>query len=97
MHNCYKHHGREDLLPDFDDHLGIRPDGHQGTVVQTINNPDGTISIVQIDSNEFQNPQIVTLSDGTHAQVVHAVSLKILFKQDNLQDVPVSVVFHLIQ
>ena len=47
------HHSREDLLPEFTDHDILQ------TMVQTINNPDGT-------------PQVVTLADGTHAQVVHA-------------------------
>nr|SVE73432.1 EOG090X02DX [Daphnia atkinsoni] len=36
------------------------------TVVQTISNPDGTVSIIQVDPN---NP-IITLPDGTTAQVV---------------------------
>lgn len=61
--NCYKQHGREDLLYAFEDqqittatttqhHLtttqGI---GHlvpTQTVVQTINNPDGTVSLIQV-------------------------------------------------
>ena len=53
VRNCYAHHSREDLLPEFTDHDTLQ------TMVQTINNPDGT-------------PQVVTLADGTHAQVVHA-------------------------
>uniref|UniRef100_A0A674PLK2 Nuclear respiratory factor 1 n=1 Tax=Takifugu rubripes TaxID=31033 RepID=A0A674PLK2_TAKRU len=36
--NCYKQHGREDLLYAFEDQ----------TVVQTINNPDGTVSLIQV-------------------------------------------------
>lgn len=77
--NCYKHHGREDLLHVFsEDHSG--PSTHHipqaqafaGTMVQTINNPDGTVSFIQIDTS----PQsVVTLADGTQATVVHAVSL----------------------
>jgi nuclear respiratory factor 1 len=35
------------------------------TVLQTISNPDGTVSIIQVDPN---NP-IITLPDGTTAQV----------------------------
>lgn len=35
------------------------------TVLHTITNPDGTVSIVQVDPN---NP-IITLSDGTTAHV----------------------------
>lgn len=35
------------------------------TVLQTISNPDGTVSIIQVDPS---NP-IITLPDGTTAQV----------------------------
>lgn len=35
------------------------------TVLQTIQNPDGTVSLIQVDPN---NP-IITLPDGTTAQV----------------------------
>ncbi|XP_023234412.1 DNA-binding protein P3A2-like isoform X1 [Centruroides sculpturatus] len=105
--NCYKYHGREDLLPAFteDDDKdkvkaaiharGITTSGACGTassvavdsalaagaqsalyaqpiathyaptVVQTINNPDGTVSIIHMDPNSA----VVTLSDGTQAQV----------------------------
>jgi nuclear respiratory factor 1 len=41
------------------------------TMLQTINNPDGTVSIIQIETSPNQ---IVTLPDGTQATVVHAVS-----------------------
>ena len=41
--------------------------------VQTINNPDGTVSIIQIDTGDLQNTQVVTLADGTQAHVVHTV------------------------
>ena len=41
------------------------------TVVQTISNPDGTVSIIQVDPS---NP-IITLPDGTTAHVqVHLTS-----------------------
>ncbi|KAJ9577399.1 hypothetical protein L9F63_006022, partial [Diploptera punctata] len=120
--NCYKYHGREDLLPAFseDDEktniaavvnaggtTGSGATGGSGgngvtqpqtsnhhtqpcittaqlataspitattaqvtaqyapTVLQTISNPDGTVSIIQVDPN---NP-IITLPDGTTAQV----------------------------
>lgn len=45
--------------------------------MQTINNPDGTLSIIQIDtgSSQLANSQVVTLADGTQATVVQAVSL----------------------
>ncbi|XP_014676696.1 PREDICTED: nuclear respiratory factor 1-like [Priapulus caudatus] len=61
--NCYKHHGREDLLIEFKEE-GIDRGNHQPhhmpstahqvthyspTMVQTINNPDGTVSIIQVD------------------------------------------------
>ena len=39
-------------------------------VLQTISNPDGTVSIIQVDPN---NP-IITLPDGTTAHVQGAVS-----------------------
>uniref|UniRef100_A0A1B6FHF5 Nuclear respiratory factor 1 NLS/DNA-binding dimerisation domain-containing protein n=1 Tax=Cuerna arida TaxID=1464854 RepID=A0A1B6FHF5_9HEMI len=72
--NCYKYHGREDLLPAFtddDDKSGTCDDEYvqvtaQYTpVLQTISNPDGTVSIIQVDPN---NP-IITLPDGTTAHV----------------------------
>ena len=51
------------------------------TVLQTISNPDGTVSIIQVDPN---NP-IITLPDGTTAQVqgVATVSTIILFKVES--------------
>lgn len=63
--NCYKQHGREDLLYAFEDqqvttatttqhHLtaaqGIAHLVPSQTVVQTINNPDGTVSLIQVPS-----------------------------------------------
>lgn len=79
--NCYKHHGREDLLHVFHEdnqssanqqtHVHHQPQNFGGTMVQTINNPDGTVSIIQIDAA----PQsIVTLPDGTQATVVQCVN-----------------------
>lgn len=72
--NCYKYHGREDLLPAFSE----EDDGKQNTtvsmsqyapaVLQTITNPDGTVSLIQVDPN---NP-IITLPDGTTAQITHS-------------------------
>ncbi|XP_078309995.1 DNA-binding protein P3A2-like isoform X1 [Crassostrea virginica] len=75
--NCYKHHGREDLLHVFNEdssgpsaHPVPQPQAFAGTMVQTINNPDGTVSFIQIDTS----PQsVVTLADGTQATVVHAI------------------------
>ncbi|CAL1261932.1 unnamed protein product [Larinioides sclopetarius] len=91
--NCYKYHGREDLLPAFtneDDKEKTKAaiqaqasaieslTGTQGTLyaqpltthayptmVQTISNPDGTVSLIQVDPNNA----VVTLSDGTQAQL----------------------------
>lgn len=62
MKNCYKQHGREDLLYAFEDqqvttatttqhHLAAQSIAHlvpSQTVVQTINNPDGTVSLIQV-------------------------------------------------
>lgn len=36
------------------------------TMVQAINNPDGTVSLIQMDPN---SSALVTLPDGTQAQV----------------------------
>ncbi|XP_039276523.1 DNA-binding protein Ewg isoform X6 [Nilaparvata lugens] len=91
--NCYKYHGREDLLPAFSEaddnsNAGNQLGGQQQAanqsasqannqaqttvttqyapaVLQTISNPDGTVSIIQVDPN---NP-IITLPDGTTAHV----------------------------
>lgn len=59
--NCYKQHGREDLLYAFEDQITTTTTHHhlttaqsiahlvpQQTVVQTINNPDGTVSLIQV-------------------------------------------------
>lgn len=128
--NCYKFHGREDLLPAFSDdeekntnshtkekvksrssHSGInltnmtanhnvatvstlsaettatlqaaaqgvntlyaQPITHYApAMVQTINNPDGTVSIIHMDPNSA----VVTLPDGTQAQVRAVSALRI--------------------
>lgn len=72
--NCYKHHGREDMLPEFtEENQASPPHQYAGTMVQTINNPDGTVSIIQIDTGTSGNSAVVTLADGTQATVVHAV------------------------
>jgi hypothetical protein len=44
------------------------------TVLQTISNPDGTVSIIQVDPN---NP-IITLPDGTTAQVQGVATVSIV-------------------
>ncbi|XP_063375519.1 DNA-binding protein Ewg [Cydia amplana] len=111
--NCYKYHGREDLLPAFtedDDQKPTQPisacmpsassNSSRGSpgrsapavlasqqvcidqmtltdvdmsqyapaVLQTITNPDGSVSLVQIDPSH----PIITLPDGTTAQVIHS-------------------------
>ena len=67
--NCYKHHGREDLLPEFSDDKDVKEMMlHQRSqttiipshaVVQTINNPDGTVSLIQVDTGNT----VATLTD----------------------------------
>ena len=44
----------------------VGPGQYASTVVQTISNPDGTVSIIHVDPN---NP-VITLPDGTTAQVI---------------------------
>ncbi|XP_050710544.1 DNA-binding protein Ewg-like isoform X3 [Eriocheir sinensis] len=95
--NCYKFHGRDDLLPVFNEEedksqvaehmttdvaptkrnfptfqLNLNPQinaqtnsVYSGQMVQTISNPDGTVSIVQVDPS---NP-VIQLPDGTTAHV----------------------------
>jgi len=67
--NCYKYHGRDDLLPKFSEEEDLKRvqqvSNYGPTVVQTISNPDGTVSIIHVDPN---NP-VITLPDGTTAQV----------------------------
>lgn len=61
--NCYKQHGREDLLYAFEDQQVIPATATQHhlttaqsiahlmpsqTVVQTVSNPDGTVSLIQV-------------------------------------------------
>lgn len=76
VRNCYRHHGREDLLHIFGDDGSLTSEQQQagqytGTMVQTINNPDGTVSIIQIDTGPNS---VVTLPDGTQATVVHSMT-----------------------
>ncbi|XP_067951874.1 DNA-binding protein P3A2-like [Watersipora subatra] len=71
IRNCYKHHGREDLLPAFEEDPPPPP-----FVMQTINNPDGSLSIIQIDTSCSQlaeGSEIITLADGTQATVVRTL------------------------
>ncbi|XP_046962345.1 DNA-binding protein P3A2 isoform X1 [Vanessa cardui] len=107
--NCYKYHGREDLLPAFtedeDDKITVQQScagsssspsasgarahanavlsssqvcidqmtladvdmsQYAPAVLQTITNPDGSVSLIQVDPSNH----IITLPDGTTAQVV---------------------------
>ncbi|XP_047529604.1 DNA-binding protein Ewg isoform X4 [Vanessa atalanta] len=69
--NCYKYHGREDLLPAFtedeDDKIAVQQmSQYAPAVLQTITNPDGSVSLIQVDPSNH----IITLPDGTTAQVV---------------------------
>ncbi|XP_058447413.1 DNA-binding protein Ewg isoform X3 [Malaya genurostris] len=76
--NCYKYHGREDLLPAFTEEdekanaIATANSNYTHTVLQTIQNADGTMSIIQVDPN---NP-IITLPDGTTAQVQGIATLQ---------------------
>ncbi|XP_058825999.1 DNA-binding protein P3A2 isoform X3 [Topomyia yanbarensis] len=76
--NCYKYHGREDLLPAFSEEdekanaIATANSNYTHTVLQTIQNADGTMSIIQVDPN---NP-IITLPDGTTAQVQGIATLQ---------------------
>ena len=49
---------------------------YQPTMVQAINNADGTVSIIQMDSN---NPQLITLPDGTQAQIRAVNTVRVIF------------------
>ncbi|XP_061768235.1 nuclear respiratory factor 1 isoform X2 [Nerophis ophidion] len=77
--NCYKQHGREDLLYAFEDqqitttttqhHLTTAQSiAHlvpTQTVVQTINNPDGTVSLIQVGTGHT----VATLADASELHV----------------------------
>ncbi|KAI9533618.1 GTPase regulator Nrf1 [Dissostichus eleginoides] len=77
--NCYKQHGREDLLYAFEDHVITTTTTTQHhhhhhltnasiahlvpsqTVVQTVNNPDGTVSLIQVGTGHT----VATLADAS--------------------------------
>ncbi|XP_077450022.1 nuclear respiratory factor 1 isoform X5 [Stigmatopora argus] len=75
--NCYKQHGREDLLYAFEDQQVTTTTHHHHhhlttaqsiahlvpsqTVVQTINNPDGTVSLIQVGTGHT----VATLADAS--------------------------------
>uniref|UniRef100_A0A4W3IWX7 Nuclear respiratory factor 1 n=1 Tax=Callorhinchus milii TaxID=7868 RepID=A0A4W3IWX7_CALMI len=64
--NCYKQHGREDLLYAFEDQQ-TQTQTHiahlvpSQTVVQTISNPDGTVSLIQVGTGAT----VATLADAS--------------------------------
>ncbi|NP_999758.1 DNA-binding protein P3A2 [Strongylocentrotus purpuratus] len=76
--NCYKHHGRDDLLPEFIEDKCKEIEASQNqvaslptatllpshAVVHTINNPDGTVSLIQVDTGAT----VATLADVTQVQ-----------------------------
>uniref|UniRef100_A0AAY5KI30 Nuclear respiratory factor 1 NLS/DNA-binding dimerisation domain-containing protein n=1 Tax=Esox lucius TaxID=8010 RepID=A0AAY5KI30_ESOLU len=70
--NCYKQHGREDLLYAFEDQVQVPQHttmttasiAHlvpSQTVVQTISNPDGTVSLIQVGTGQT----VATLADAS--------------------------------
>ncbi|XP_032361104.1 nuclear respiratory factor 1 isoform X5 [Etheostoma spectabile] len=73
--NCYKQHGREDLLYAFEDQITTTTTTQHHlttaqsiahlvpsqTVVQTVNNPDGTVSLIQVGTGHT----VATLADAS--------------------------------
>ncbi|KAJ3612413.1 hypothetical protein NHX12_020689, partial [Muraenolepis orangiensis] len=75
--NCYNQHDREDLLYAFEDHQVAPPAPQRHhmtttqshiahivpsqTVVQTVNNPDGTVSLIQVGTGHT----VATLADAS--------------------------------
>ncbi|XP_051544259.1 nuclear respiratory factor 1-like isoform X1 [Myxocyprinus asiaticus] len=70
--NCYKQHGREDLLYAFEDQITTQQVATTAThsiahlvpsqtVVQTISNPDGTVSLIQVGTGAT----VATLADAS--------------------------------
>ncbi|XP_010136441.1 PREDICTED: nuclear respiratory factor 1-like, partial [Buceros rhinoceros silvestris] len=68
--NCYKQHGREDLLYAFEDQQtqqqtttthSIAHLVPSQTVVQTFSNPDGTVSLIQVGTGAT----VATLADAS--------------------------------
>ncbi|KAG9510569.1 hypothetical protein GZH46_00885 [Fragariocoptes setiger] len=88
--NCYEYHGRQDLLPASNDDDDKKPSSthkekmiysdqnlthYAPTVVQTITNPDGSISLANTDGTVSlvqldPSMNVITLPDGTQAQAV---------------------------
>lgn len=83
--NCYKQHGREDLLYAFEDHhiTTVTATQHHltaaqsiahlvpsQTVVQTINNPDGTVSLIQVRLSRSFAHLIVSLVSSNQSLIL---------------------------
>lgn len=51
---------------------------YQPTMVQAINNADGTVSLIQMDPN---NPQLITLPDGTQAQIRAVNTVRVSYRR----------------
>ena len=65
--NCYKYHGREDLLPAFNEpqeQQYVQQTQATTQMVHTISNADGTVSLIQVDASGAVN----TLADATATQ-----------------------------
>ena len=80
VHNCYQYHGREELLDAFstvNENMEQHPPQTQvftsqyPHLVHTINNADGTVSIIQVDATGT----VTTLSgSATHSEATQAVA-----------------------
>ncbi len=74
VRNCYKYHGREDLLIEFKEngeYEGPVTQVQYPHMVHTINNADGTVSIIQVDASGT----VTTLSEATsHSEATQAVA-----------------------
>ncbi|XP_001625750.2 nuclear respiratory factor 1 [Nematostella vectensis] len=65
--NCYKYHGREDLLPLFAENDAVQQHQyahHPQQMVHTISNADGTVSLIQVDASGA----VSTIADVSHSQ-----------------------------
>ncbi|XP_061920891.1 nuclear respiratory factor 1 isoform X2 [Entelurus aequoreus] len=111
--NCYKQHGREDLLYAFEDqqitttttqhHLTTAQSiAHlvpTQTVVQTINNPDGTVSLIQVGTGHT----VATLADASELHVNYStvadgeVTTRQSHCKDSWRQVPIKSAYRLFE
>ena len=75
--NCYKYHGREDLLPAFPDvdHQQVQqftPSQHQ--MVHTISNADGTVSLIQVDASGGVSSSCISDASTSQTEATQAVA-----------------------